>query len=90
MNKLLAGYQKVNINAPLGIGFDSCYVPRFAKGYLEDTCASALTNGYEGYFPVKAAYDEGGYEARSSRYKSSVAETIVEGGKRIIAELADL
>jgi hypothetical protein len=49
----------------------------------------ALTGGYEGYFPVKAAYDEGGYEARSSRYKSGVAETIVEGGKQIIAELAE-
>ncbi len=48
----------------------------------------ALTNGYEGYFPVKSAYDEGGYEARSSRYKSGVAETIIEGGKQIVAELA--
>ncbi len=48
----------------------------------------ALTNGYEGYFPVKSAYDEGGYEARSSRYKSGVAETIIEGGKAILATLA--
>ena len=48
----------------------------------------ALTNGYEGYFPVKSAYDEGGYEARSSRYKSGVAETIMEGGKKIVEELA--
>lgn len=50
----------------------------------------SLTNGYEGYFPVKSAYDEGGYEARSSRYKSGVAENIVEGGKQIVAELANL
>jgi len=48
----------------------------------------ALTNGYEGYFPVKSAYDEGGYEARSSRYKSGVAEKIVENGKQLIAQLA--
>ena len=48
----------------------------------------ALTNGYEGYFPVKSAYDEGGYEARSSRYKSGVAETIIEGGKKIVEALA--
>jgi len=48
----------------------------------------ALTNGYEGYFPVKAAYDEGGYEARSSRYRSGVAETVIAGGKQIVAELA--
>ncbi len=46
-----------------------------------------LTNGYEGYFPVKAAFDEGGYEARTSRYKSGVAEAIVDCGKEILAEL---
>lgn len=50
----------------------------------------ALTNGYEGYFPVKAAYDEGGYEARASQYKSGVAEAVVEGGKQIIEELAKM
>ena len=49
-----------------------------------------LTNGYEGYFPVQSAYDEGGYEARSSRYKAGVAETIVEGARQIVAELAGL
>lgn len=48
----------------------------------------ALTNGYEGYFPVQSAYDEGGYEARSSRYAAGVAETVVEAGKAIVAELA--
>ncbi len=46
-----------------------------------------LTNGYEGYFPVKSAFDEGGYEARTSRYKSGVAERIVEGGKKLLGEL---
>ena len=39
------------------------------------TCC--LTNGYEGYFPMKDAYDEGGYEARHSRYKAGVAENII-------------
>ena len=46
-----------------------------------------LTNGYEGYFPVKAAFDEGGYEARTSRYKTGVAEAVVDCGKAILAEL---
>ena len=46
-----------------------------------------LVNGYEGYFPVKAAFDEGGYEARTSRYKSGVAEAVVENGKEILALL---
>ena len=47
----------------------------------------ALTNGSEGYFPMKSAYDEGGYEARSSRYKSGVAEAIVAGGKELLDSL---
>ena len=47
----------------------------------------ALTNGHEGYFPIKSAYDEGGYEARSSRYKAGVSEKIIEGGKALLGEL---
>lgn len=46
-----------------------------------------LTNGYEGYFPTKEAYDEGGYEARASCYKSGVAETIIDGAKALLSEL---
>ena len=49
------------------------------------TCCS---NGYEGYFPMKDAYDEGGYEARSSRFAAGVAELIIEEGKKLMAELA--
>lgn len=47
----------------------------------------ALTNGAYGYFPMQSAYDEGGYEARSSAYKAGVAETVIEGGKAIVAEI---
>ena len=47
-----------------------------------------ITNGYEGYFPMKDSYDEGGYEARSSRFKAGVAEYIIEEGKKIIESLA--
>lgn len=47
----------------------------------------ALVNGSEGYFPMKSAYDEGGYEARSSRFKSGVAEIIIEEGKQILSDL---
>lgn len=36
-----------------------------------------LCNGYEGYFPTQEAYDEGGYEARSSIFKSGVANKLV-------------
>ena len=47
-----------------------------------------LTNDYAGYFPMKEAFDEGGYEARTSTYKASVAERIIEGGKELLKELA--
>ncbi len=47
----------------------------------------ALVNSYEGYFPVKSAYDEGGYEARTSRYKPGVAERIIEGAKQVLCDL---
>jgi len=60
-----------------------------AEGF-ELVMPCALTNGYEGYFPVQSAYDEGGYEARSSRYAAGVAETIVDAGKAVVAELAKL
>lgn len=46
-----------------------------------------LTNGSMGYFPMKSAFDEGGYEARSSRYKSGVAERIIEGSKGLLDKL---
>ncbi|MBO7344375.1 MAG: hypothetical protein J6U92_00355 [Clostridia bacterium] len=47
----------------------------------------ALTNGYFGYFPVKSAFDEGGYEARTSHYVSTIAEEIVECNKEILRQL---
>ena len=47
-----------------------------------------LVNGSEGYFPMKDAYDEGGYEARSSIFKAGVAELIIAQGKEMLTELA--
>jgi len=36
------GYACVNINPPLGCGIDGYYVPRFAKGYLDDIEAHGI------------------------------------------------
>ncbi len=47
----------------------------------------ALTNGDMGYFPMQSAFDEGGYEARTSPFKAGVAERIVEGAKELIGEM---
>ena len=49
---------------------------------------TCLTNGSEGYFPMKEAYDEGGYEARSSSFKAGVAELIIEEGKKLMNDLS--
>jgi len=46
-----------------------------------------LTNGSEGYFPMQDSYDEGGYEARSSRYKAGTAELIIKEGKALLDTL---
>ena len=46
-----------------------------------------LTNGCRGYFPMIDAYEEGGYEARSSSFKAGSAELIVKEGCELLAEL---
>ena len=48
------------------------------------TICTCLTNGSCGYFPVASAYDEGGYEARSSVFASTVADDIVAGMSKAI------
>lgn len=45
---------------------------------------SCNTNASEGYFPMQEAYDEGGYEARSSRFKAGVAELLIDGAKELL------
>jgi hypothetical protein len=46
-----------------------------------------LTNGCRGYFPMQDAYDEGGYEARSSSFKAGSAELIIKEGCQLLDEL---
>ena len=36
---------------------------------------------------MKSAFDEGGYEARTSNYKGGVAEAIIAAGKEILNTL---
>ncbi|MCQ2437339.1 MAG: hypothetical protein MJ099_02955 [Clostridia bacterium] len=43
-----------------------------------------LANGSEGYFPMQEAYDEGGYEARSSPFRAGVAEFIIKEGTEML------
>ena len=53
----------------------------------ETVCPCCLTNGSQGYFPMKDNFDEGGYEAQTSRFKAGVAELIIEEGTKILNEL---
>jgi len=64
----------------IGIGIKS------AEGW-DMVMPCCLTNGSEGYFPMQDSYDEGGYEARSSRFKAGTAELIIEEGKKLLATL---
>lgn len=57
-----------------------------AEGW-ELVIPTCLTNGGQGYFPMKEAYDEGGYEAGNSNYRAGVAEQIIEEGKELLTEL---
>jgi hypothetical protein len=38
---------------------------------------------------MKDAYDEGGYEARSSNFKTGVAENIIKEGKLLLKDLGE-
>ena len=57
-----------------------------AKGW-DVVLPCCLTNGCNGYFPMQDAYDEGGYEARSSRYKAGTAEIIIKEGVALLDSL---
>ena len=59
---------------------------KLAKDY-DLVLPCCLINGAEGYYPMKDAYDEGGYEARSSSFKSGIAERIIDAGLEMLAEL---
>lgn len=48
-----------------------------AESQFETTFVCCLTNGGETYFPTSSAYDEGGYEARTSRLKKGGDNIVV-------------
>ncbi len=50
---------------------------------------TCVTNGYQGYFPMKDAYDEGGYEAGTSSFRAGCAEQIIAEGKQLLKEMGE-
>lgn len=53
----------------------------------EQVIPTCLTNGANGYFPSADAYEQGGYESRSSNFGPLVADTIVSEARQMLAEL---
>lgn len=53
------------------------------------TIVCCCSNGCEAYYPMRSAYEEGGYEARSSSFKAGVAEQIIESSLSILNEIKD-
>jgi hypothetical protein len=51
------------------------------------TMVACTTNGSNGYFPVKTAFDEGGYEARTSSYTGAVADDLCNGQLSLLRSL---
>ena len=51
------------------------------------TFVACCADDYAGYFPMKSAYDEGGYEAGTANYRAGTAEKVIEMGKATLAEL---
>ena len=51
------------------------------------TLPCCCANGYEGYFPMQEAYDEGGYEAKSSNFRAGVAEKLIACGVALTTAL---
>ena len=47
-------------------------------------CPCCLTNGSNGYVPMRDSYIEGGYEAKNSNLKEGCAELIIEEAKKLL------
>lgn len=50
---------------------------------------TCLTNGSQDYIPMMSAYEEGGYESRTSIFKAGVAELLIQEGRNLMSEIAE-
>lgn len=51
------------------------------------TITACCANGYEGYYPMRSAYEEGGYEAAVAKYQAGTAEKIVKASVELVKQL---
>ncbi len=59
----------------------------YAGSPFDTTILCCLTNGGDTYFPTSSAFDEGGYEARSSRLKKGGDDIVVNGMVGLLGKL---
>lgn len=57
------------------------------KSPFEQTVLCVLTNNEGGYVPTAKAYEEGGYEARSSAFKKGCDDILVDGMEEVFKSL---
>ena len=75
MNTLQAGYARVNINPMLGIGVHGYYVPRYAKGFLDDLEASAMALSCDGTPVLLISVDNCEiYLDTANRFRTAIAK----------------
>lgn len=62
-----------------------------AQSNMPMTVVTAITNGYEGYYPDASAYDEPGYsyEKSSSPFAPDCAAKLIEGAMDVLKQLKD-
>ena len=73
MSGFMAGYARVNINPMLGIAIEGYYVPRFARGILDDLEAGALALECGGTRILLISVDVCGINAALSlRYREAI------------------
>lgn len=51
------------------------------------TLTVECANGFEGYYPVRSAYDQGGYEAAAAQYVPGTAEKLVETSLELLDKM---
>ena len=75
MSNFSVGYAQVNINPKLGIGISGYYIPRLAKGFLDDLQASCLALSLNGNTVLLMNVDHLGLMPReSTQYRQAISD----------------
>ncbi|MBR2634056.1 MAG: hypothetical protein IKD31_00575 [Clostridia bacterium] len=90
--KLVVSLLGIGSAALLGVGGEPfTYYAVKAREAASDLflMTACLVNGGEAYFPTQEAYDEGGYEARTSRMAPACAKALLDTSAALLREYSD-